>query len=363
MKIGILTNQIPFKRGWNDFYPLLKWKNDFLKSNISFSFYNNFILMNKTILYSDIIIIDYRILRESYGVNLWTEETQNEIILKIKSLRRFSIKIILFDTGDSSGSRMFWLTPHVDLHWKKQLLIDTSEYLINKGDESLMCWIGKDYTPSNIPYKALMKEDISKLKVAWNIGMLDYRKFPFSRHYPFGTSWLLNSLYKLPDFKTNFELKNILTVYRGSTSADSRYSMQRKYLIEQLKSISAYNTNVITGSPIPKKDYLKEVNDSKVIISPFGWGEVCYRDFESIIGGSLLLKPSMSHINTYPNVYVNDYSYVEIDWNFSDLEKILSKIDCNFSDYHKIIINGQNILKEAQSNAGSFVQRFKSLVE
>ena len=31
-------------------------------------------------------------------------------------------------------------------------------------------------------------------------------------------------------------------------------------------------------------------------ISPFGWGEICFRDFESIILGKLLIKPNCDHI-------------------------------------------------------------------
>ena len=30
------------------------------------------------------------------------------------------------------------------------------------------------------------------------------------------------------------------------------------------------------------------------MLSPFGWGEICYRDFEAALNGMLLIKPDMN---------------------------------------------------------------------
>jgi hypothetical protein len=55
---------------------------------------------------------------------------------------------------------------------------------------------------------------------------------------------------------------------------------------------------------------------------------VCYRDFESVIGGNVLVKPDMSHIETWPDIYRNDESYVPVAWDGSDLlERVSDLLD------------------------------------
>jgi hypothetical protein len=56
-----------------------------------------------------------------------------------------------------------------------------------------------------------------------------------------------------------------------------------------------------------------------MVLSPFGWGEVCFRDFEAIISGALLLKPDMSHLRTWPDVYVPNETYIPLAWDGQDL--------------------------------------------
>ena len=72
---------------------------------------------------------------------------------------------------------------------------------------------------------------------------------------------------------------------------------------------------------ISKWNYIQECNYIYGILSPFGWGEICYRDFEATLGGNFLLKPSMDHIETWPNIYTEDCCF-KLDWNFSNLDKV-----------------------------------------
>ena len=57
-------------------------------------------------------------------------------------------------------------------------------------------------------------------------------------------------------------------------------------------------------------------------LSPFGIGEVCFRDFEAVHHECLLVKPSMAHIETRPNIYIPGETYVPVRWDFSDLADI-----------------------------------------
>ena len=70
-------------------------------------------------------------------------------------------------------------------------------------------------------------------------------------------------------------------------------------------------------------NYIQECNHIYGMLSPFGWGEICYRDFEATLGGNLLLKPNMDHIKTWPNIYTED-SYFKLDWNYFQYCGIMS---------------------------------------
>ena len=49
------------------------------------------------------------------------------------------------------------------------------------------------------------------------------------------------------------------------------------------------NRNIFSGT-----------RESKLCFSPFGYGEVCWRDFEAMSTGAVLVKPDMSHLQARP---------------------------------------------------------------
>ena len=85
------------------------------------------------------------------------------------------------------------------------------------------------------------------------------------------------------------------------------------------------------------------------MLSPFGWGEICYRDFEASLGGNLLLKPSMDHIDTWPNIYRED-CYLKLDWDFSNLD-IINEIFSNEKLIYDRIMKSRMIYLEAINNS------------
>ena len=91
---------------------------------------------------------------------------------------------------------------------------------------------------------------------------------------------------------------------------------------------------------------------SKFGLSPFGWGEIGARDFEVFINGSLLIKPDMSHLETFPNFFKPMKTYIPVAWNFEDLEdKILDLLDSE-EKRKEIASNGQDFYRSAISNYG-----------
>lgn len=54
---------------------------------------------------------------------------------------------------------------------------------------------------------------------------------------------------------------------------------------------------------VGQRQYNNELVRSRIVLSPFGWGELCFRDFEAVFSGALLMKPDMSHLETWPDVF------------------------------------------------------------
>jgi len=121
---------------------------------------------------------------------------------------------------------------------------------------------------------------------------------------------------------------------------------------------------VIETEPISHKEYLKELRSSMISVSPFGYGEICYRDFEIILAGALLFKPSMEHLKTYPDIYVKNKTYVPFEWDFRDFnEKIddlidkpdmVKEISSAAMDRYGFLLSGQG--------QNEFCLRFKTLL-
>ncbi len=85
--------------------------------------------------------------------------------------------------------------------------------------------------------------------------------------------------------------------------------------------------------------YIDEIVHSKLCISPFGYGEVCWRDFEAIFSGALLIKPDMGHLATNPNIYIPYETYVPCKWDFSDLDDRCTYYLNNESERSRITTN------------------------
>lgn len=74
----------------------------------------------------------------------------------------------------------------------------------------------------------------------------------------------------------------------------------------------------VTGTGIGHARFLAELARSKVCFSPFGYGEVCWRDFEAVLMGAVLLKQDMGHVATDPDIFEAGVTYVPVRWDLAD---------------------------------------------
>lgn len=192
--------------------------------------------------------------------------------------------------------------------------------------------------------------------------MKDYRYFPLSQYYPIGTSRLFNGIYECPNFENPGIERPVDSVFRGEVmKQNENYSFQRNKVIELFEN-DKY-PNLITGDIISKKKYLKEMKQSKTCVSPFGWGEICYRDFEAVLNGTLLIKPDMDHLETYPDIYIKDETYVPLRWDMEDQEETLHNVLNHYEKYLPYIHKAQKIYKKALNNPNRFINHLMDIFD
>ena len=157
--------------------------------------------------------------------------------------------------------------------------------------------------------------------------------------------------------KEELNLKNKLNLInaRFSFEGDANSVGYNRKLI--LSKINNNNNNFITGR-ISSWKYTKELSKTIAMLSPFGWGEICYRDFEAILNRNLLVKPDMDHIETWPNIY-RDEHYFKLDWDSNNLFEIKNYIIKNktaiYSKIQKSIAVYLNALEDCSKSAESLL--------
>jgi hypothetical protein len=86
------------------------------------------------------------------------------------------------------------------------------------------------------------------------------------------------------------------------------------------------DSRVAYGHGVSLGHFMTELDQSKICFSPFGYGEVCWRDYEAVVAGAVLLKPDMGHIETAPDIFVPWETYIPVAWDLSDLEERVQQL-------------------------------------
>lgn len=87
------------------------------------------------------------------------------------------------------------------------------------------------------------------------------------------------------------------------------------------------------GEKVPLEQYYDLMRRSKIVIAPFGYGEMAPRDIESAMVGAILIKPDMSHLKSIPNIYASGQGFISCNWDFSDLSELIESALDMFNSY------------------------------
>lgn len=272
--------------------------------------------------------------------------------------------VIWCDTGDSTGTFLGQVLPHVHRYLKAQLLIDRSEYMREHYASRIWgeYYHKKDGITDDEPYLkhvAQNESDLKKLGISWNSGMMNYGFVgPYLRR-----------------LRSHLPLNAMLHFAKRLKSANSPRPMDvtcrmgipypratMRYQREKMRDILA---DRLPTNKLSRRHYFDELCQSKVCVSPFGLGEITLKDFECFLTGSILFKPDISHMQTWPHFYEDGVTYLSHDW---DLETVEERMDWALShekERIEIAQNGQEryCAHTVNKEAGElFVKHFQNIV-
>jgi len=223
-----------------------------------------------------------------------------------------SSPLIYFDGDDDVCVQWPELLPYLDLYVKKHVFRDRSQYSRSwVGKSNLTHYVHERFSVpfSNDPIAgrsdAVPAEQVAKITVGCNLAT-DRKIIDFYR--------------QIEPQKIFGSRRDVDIVFRGNIPNDWMGRLREPLKLELDRMRASYRV-VTPDKRVPPRDYYRELTGSKICISPFGYGEICWRDFEAVLCGALLIKPDMSHIETNPDIFRPFETYVPVRWDFSDLQE------------------------------------------
>ena len=286
--------------------------------------------------------------------------------------------LIWMDDSDSTSVTHFEVLPYVDKYLKKQLFKDKSLYRKDfYGGRIFSDYYHAHFDVTDVDvfqqHYPLEKQYEKKVGLSWNIGLGNI-------HESFTLKSYLKRIVPFVSSKPNYNQKFIspnnkkpidLYIRTSANLARPSVAFHRQELLRKLTDyqinhnvISMVGSNVknsnrslnslleSSSKRIPTKKIRKIMEMTKVMPSPFGWGELGVRDYEAFKYGALLLKPDMSHMETWPNLFVPEKTFVPLNWSFSDLAEKMDKVLSDEAYRIELSKSGQNAYKASISKEG-----------
>jgi len=345
MRINVLTPGFTSSNGSAFLFPMVVHRRKLAEANLKVRFVSR---DTSDLTECDVLAIDSK---EFWGD--WNDQHQSQTLELLSFYKNSSARVVWFDTTDSTGTLQSRVFPSVDKYLKSQLLVDKSRY----ASQIYGGRIYSDYYRNTAGIKdevgyaidePITPADTQKLCVSWNSGLADYSTYgpwKIGAYRRLRLPFLLRHPKAISD-PTNNRSNNISARFGATYSrATVRYQREkiRKLLAGQLDT-----------QKLNRRGYMSELKNSKVVLSPFGWGEITLKDFEVFLTGGMLLKPSLDHMETWPNFYEKGATYLAHDWDLHDLERRIDWAIENDTTRQEIARNGQQRYIEHTSgpNAG-----------
>jgi hypothetical protein len=312
---------------------------------------------------------DYLIVESKFTKSWWTQK--EKLFEALTRLKTATNKVLFFDLGDGTASWCLGVLPYVDGFYKSYLFKDRNRYLESfYGGRIWTDYYHRrfqiDDAVENRPPPATDAALLEKIHLGYCAGLSNYALSSLLYNNSnlgkvVRRSFALAKLGVRSPAERDFCPPSVARELDLSCRVTTRYSetvsYQRKQTVEILK-------DYINHERVNRRAYFDEMRRAKAVLSPFGWGEINYKDYEVAHCGAVLMKPDIGHLETWPQLF-DAQSVVQYRWDFADLPEKVEDVIRHYGDYLDYALNLQNRYKHYVATAAGqeeFCRYFKQML-
>lgn len=120
----------------------------------------------------------------------------------------------------------------------------------------------------------------------------------------------------------------------------------RKNAIRSILNLPDHLKTATSNFRIVRTVYYSLLKNTKLFLSPQGYGEWSHKDFEAILHGAILIKP-MNHVfKSYPNIYQPGITCLKCKVDYSDLPQVIDTALKDIPQLKKMQQTAFNLVKQ-----------------
>lgn len=252
-----------------------------------------------------------------------------------KMLKESKIPVIILERFDSAVSwfREFDMIPNLKAIIKNRLIepieLMNTEYFYGRYHYRLMYDAYYKETGINkFKEKDLSNSKYSGLKTLPTVTYKNLKKFNHIL-WDFKSSPLSGKCKYFRnsdiDFQKNREY-DVFCVNRQKSGIQGWGRNKAKEIINNMKDIK-----VVTEG-LSQNEFNKKLINSKIGVACWGWGEWIHMDASAMYSGTILIKPDTGYVRMYPDIYINNKTYIPCKADYSDLEEKIRYVLDNYDN-------------------------------
>ena len=256
-----------------------------------------------------------------------------DVLARLGELRRAMAggsRLVFLDYYDSTASPHAAAVEVCDVHLRCHLPADVADLAAAPGTGGRFARRVAEAVGSDVPdgrdeaVAQVVRRHADRLRLGWNFAAAD-----FARRLLLAPPARLGRPRKVASWAgRTTDLHCVSGV--GVPGYDDWYHRHRAAAVAAAASlegrISVVHRGVLAdqSNAMPPRAYGRTLRASRLCLSPLGYGELCYRDFEAVAAGCVLVKPDVGGLRTDPDVFEAGVTYLPCRWDFADLAEVVA---------------------------------------